>query len=139
MDGFDQLTKVKRMREEIAERALLAQRRKLEAAKQEREQKHRQLEEFRRAATEEENRMYGDLCSRLVHLHDIQFVNDQMQVLREKRHQHQNEVKAADTRCETEKRQLEVNRATHSQARRVHEKFTDLSAVLAQEKRVEQG
>lgn len=134
MEGFNQLTKVKSLREEAALRTLLAQRRKLEIAVAERDQARQRLDEFRHMKREEEERMYRELCERVVHVRDFRFVDGTMELLRSKDKQHDQDAKAARTRWESEQRQLETDRGAHAFAQRVHEKFADLADFLKREK-----
>jgi type III secretion protein O len=137
MKTFDQLVTIKTFRDEKAERAVRAQRRVLDDAITERDEAERTLHEFRDHASEEERRMYARLCERPVLLRDIEHVQGEVLSLRQLEKQRAHELAEAEARRDEEEQQLEQDRSTHAEARRMRDKFVELATTFAQEARME--
>jgi len=131
MKEFNQLVKVKEMREEKAGRTVQAQRRVLESAVTERDGAQVRLSDFRSYAHERERRIYQALCERVVQLRDIEDVHGQVQVLRSREADHREELDAAEARRAQAQQQLEDDKAAHRAALRVRDKFVDLGEIFA--------
>jgi type III secretion protein O len=135
MKTFDQLVRIKAFREEKAERAMHAQRRVLAKAQAQRDAAGRCLDEFRDQARAHEQRIYRDLCERVVRLHHIEDVRAQVLTLRGQEKERERELQTAETRRDEEERRLDVDRQAHAHARRMHDKFVEVADMFALETR----
>lgn len=135
MKDFGQLVTIKDFREEKAERTVIAQRRVFEAAVVERDEADRVLREFQEHAIEEENRLYRDLCSRVVRMRDIDDAKTAVGLLRSEETGHRETLDGAERRRQQEEQQLADDRAAHSAARIMRDKYHELADVFAQEAR----
>lgn len=132
---FRQLVTVKRMREESAERAVHAQRRVLEQAQTERDLAQQRLDDYCRYASEQERRVYRELCERVVKMRDIENVLGQVRTLRARESDHRDERDSAETRREQAQHKLDSDRAAHRFAMRAHDKFVQLHEDLMSQAR----
>lgn len=133
MAQFNQLAQIKSFREDKALRAVAAQRGVLARAVQDQDTARRRLDEYRAWAGQQEQRIYKDLCERVVRVHNLQDVQAQMQSLRDRVARHEDEAVAAEKRRGQEEKQLDADRGAHRQARRIHDKFADLAQVFARQ------
>lgn len=129
------LVTIKAFRERKAELAVLAQRRVLLQAEGERDDAEQALDTFRREATAREQRLYRELCTRVVHLHEIDHVRAQVSEMRSEETEHEQTLDAAEQRRDQAEHQLDDDRAAHAEARRMHDKFVELAEVFATEAR----
>lgn len=127
MSVFDELLRIKRFREMQAEIALAAARQSLDQARQSREQAESLLLEFREAAERQERAMYGDLCSRLVHVRDIQQVMDRVGGLREAESARAEHVIQAQAALDAARQEADRMRQTLQHATRIANKFVELA------------
>lgn len=135
MKAFRQLVTVKQMREEKAERTVQAQRRVLAQAQVERDSAQQRLDDYCAYATEQERRVYRELCERVVKLRDIEDVLGQVRTLRAREADHREERDTAETRRDEAQQQLDGDKAAHRFALRVRDKFVQMHEVFTHEAR----
>ncbi|MBV7485197.1 type III secretion protein [Bordetella sp. BOR01] len=129
MSMFDELLAIKRFREGQAELAVVRQRQVHADAEQARLAAEHDLQQFRHWAQQRESDMYGDLCSRLVRVRDIEDVLQGVAGLREDERQHETVLDEAGKQVEREAQALAERRTHHRDATRTTEKFVELAQV----------
>jgi type III secretion protein O len=131
MNIFRELMAIKRFREGQAELAVTRQRQALAEAERQRVQALEKLDEYRDWSVRRERDMYQDLCSRLVHVRDIEDVMQGVADLRqgERDCEARAEQAADQERLETEA--LAARREAHRDASRMVEKFVQLASLHA--------
>lgn len=129
MSVFNDLLAIKRFRESQAELAVARQRQLLAEAERLREEARERLEKFRAWAKQREREMYGDLCSRVVRVREIEDVLQGVAGLRQGESQHATQVEEADAQAQRTAEALARSRQDHRDAVRMTEKFVELAQV----------
>lgn len=133
MSIFRDLLTIKSLRESKAERIVRRQREVLAHATALQVQANDQLEHFVVFARQEEDTLYLDLCSRLVHLRDIENVQTAVAHLRQQEQQHQEKLRKAEVQRALESEQLTTDKNLHKEAARVKEKFVEWAQLHSNE------
>ncbi|SEJ50821.1 YscO family type III secretion system apparatus protein [Achromobacter sp. NFACC18-2] len=129
MSVFDELLAIKRFREGQAEIAVSRQRLRHAEADAARRGSQAALATFRVEAERRERALYGDLCSRVVRVRDIESVLQDVAALREEERQRQQALEAAERLLEQESEALAASRQQHQQAVRLTGKFVELARI----------
>ena len=129
MNVFDELLAIKRFREGQAEIAVSRQRLRHADADAARRGSQDALASYRVEAERRERAMYGDLCSRVVRVRDIEGVLQDVAGLREGERQRQQALEAAERQVEQEAQALAASRQQHQQAVRLTGKFVELARI----------
>ncbi|WP_313625247.1 type III secretion protein [Achromobacter sp.] len=129
MNVFDELLAIKRFREGQAEIAVSRQRMRHAEADAARQGSEDALASYRVEAERRERAMYGDLCSRVVRVRDIEGVLQDVAGLREGERQRQQALEAAERQVEQEAQALAASRQQHQQAVRLTGKFVELARI----------
>jgi type III secretion protein O len=131
------LLSIKTFRESNAEREVLARRRALEKALSERDDAHRRLEDFRGFAAQEERRIFGELCERVVQVRDIEDAHGDVRVLKSRCLEHQKELGTAESNRTASETHLDDARADLVQARLARDRFETLFDGVVREARAD--
>ena len=127
MSVFDELLAIKRFRENQAEAAMRHQRSMLRDATAAREAAETLLQRLLKEGLQTEHRLYQELCQRIVHLRDIEQVQQTVASLRQQEAAQHDTVQAT-IRAQTQAQQLlNAARAEHQHASRQTSKFIDLA------------
>lgn len=129
MSVFDELLAIKRFRESQAEMAVSKQRNAHAEAERAYQYACEQLASFREWARRRELEMYGDLCSRVVRVRDIEAVIEGVAALRAGERERQVRIEEAAERVRREAEALQQRRDEHRQATRMVEKFIELARL----------
>lgn len=129
MSVFTELLAIKRFREGQAELAVSRQRQQHAEAERQREEAREQLEHFRQWAAQHELEMYGDLCSRLVRVREIEDVMQGVAELRAGEREREAQAEQAVQQVAREAEALAERREAHRLATRMVEKFVDLASI----------
>lgn len=121
------LLAIKTLRQDQAQSGLYQQRRHWQAAQTAHAQALATLGAMRAQAQAEEIAQYRALCQRLVHLSDIQAALDDVAYAKVLDQAQQARVQAAQQAEGEAQQSLNTARERHQEARRVREKFVDLS------------
>jgi type III secretion protein O len=131
MNVFRELMSIKRFREGQAELAVTRQRQALAEAERQRIQALERLQAYRTWSEQQEQDMYQDLCSRLVHVRDIEDVMQGVAELRRGEHDCETRVEQAADQERQETEALAERREAHRTATRMVEKFVQLASLHA--------
>lgn len=134
---LDQMLRIKRLREDKAERMVHAQQRAVQQAEARRDDAEHCLQAHREHAGHEERRLYRSLCERVVRVRELDHVRDQVMCLRAQELQHADALTAAEDQVLEEQAQLAADREAHRQALRLRDKFIELAGNAAQAERAE--
>jgi len=129
MAVFDELLSIKRFRESQAELAVARERSSVLEAEQFREGCGQALQDFRHWAAQREDELYGDLCSRVVQVREIENVLQDVAGLRDGERQHEQRLLEADEKLEQAHQALDEQRMRHREATRHTEKFVELARI----------
>jgi len=132
-NAFREILSIKDFRETRAELAVLKQRQVLLAASKHRDDEALALSEFRKYALGHERYLYGDLCRRIVRLHDIEDVQQEVVSLRSAERTREKMLEDAERELVAEQNRLESTREEHKQAMRMKQKFVELVQVYSDE------
>lgn len=133
MSMLDELLSIKSFRETKAEIAVFNQRVSLAKAQARRDAAQERLLEFRDYALRRELEMYGDLCSRMVHLRDIQDVQESVGVLRTQERDCVVVLDEAEGARDREAETLKACKLVFSEASRIKQKFVELAEAEDEE------
>lgn len=133
MGVFRELLSIKTFRESKAEQAVRRQRQALADAQTREQERQQALERFRQHAVEQERVLYADLCRRIVHLRDIEDVQQSVADLRVQEVRHEEGVRAAAREREQEHTLLTGCKAVLDEAARAKQKFVELAQAHADE------
>lgn len=125
------LLAIKRFREGQAETAMRQQRHAWLAAQAERQAAEDLLARLLAEGVLAEQRLYEDLCSRLVRLRDIENVQQDVAALRLREQQQQEALDAAQQELDAAQQALDQARQVHKEAARQTSKFVDLASSFA--------
>ncbi len=125
------LLAIKRFREGQAETAMRQQRQAWLEAQAERQAAEELLARLLADGVLAEQRLYEDLCSRLVRLRDIDNVHQSVAALRQREQQQQDALEAARQALDTAQQALDQARQVHKEAARQTSKFVDLASSFA--------
>lgn len=130
MNPYAGLLTIKQLRESEAEVRVARERAAVQAARTAHEQAQTLLTQLRSAERDTGQRLYGDLCDRVVHVRDIDEVKLAVIALRERvAHQHEIVLSAQGAEREAESA-LEVARNAHRHAQRQTSKFVELTREI---------
>jgi type III secretion protein O len=133
MSMFKELLAIKSFRETKAELAVTRQRGVLADAVAHQEAAEQSLEQFRQFAVRQENKLYEDLCARMVLLRDIEDVQLAVASLRSKESQHEQALRQAEADRQSQENKLIEEKQVRIDATRMREKFLELAEVHAAE------
>lgn len=125
------LLAIKRFREGQAETMVRQQRHVWLEAQAERQAAEDLLARLLAEGVLAENRLYEDLCSRLVRLRDIENVQQSVAALRLREQQQQDALEAAQQELDAAQQALDQARLAHKEAARQTSKFIDLASSFA--------
>ena len=134
MDVLADLLRIKIFREEKAERALAKARALLRAAEEAVEQAKKVLRDYREESRQREKALFADLCKRIVLLKDIQDVQIDIQLMKERIEELTGEVEQAKQRQEEAASHEREARAEHQFAVRMREKFSEMLRTVNEER-----
>lgn len=138
MDVLTDLLKIKIFREEKAERALAKARDLLRAAEEAVERAKKVLRDYREESRQREKALFKDLCERIVLLKDIQDVQIDIQLMKERIDTLLQEVEQAKERQEEATEHERSAREEHKFAVRMREKFSEMLRTVNEERDFEQ-
>lgn len=133
MNVYTELLTIKRVRENEAEMHVARERSLALAAREASEQADAMLAQLQREANEAGQRLYGDLCERVVHVRDIDEVKVTIITLRERVSMQQQAVDSARAVHRDAERRLVEARQALMHAHRQTSKFIDLEHRAALE------
>lgn len=139
MDVLADLLRIKEFREHKAERHLAVARLRVKEAEAGLHSAREALENFLVESERKEKAMYADLCSRIVLLRDINSVQIDVQLSRERADELAGEV---ETALQTRDAALEAERDAREQHRlavRMREKFSEMMRMVKEERDFELG
>lgn len=134
MDVLADLLRIKIFREEKAERALAKARALLRAAEEAVEHAKKVLRDYREESRQREKALFADLCKRIVLLKDIQDVQIDIQLMKERIEVLANEVEQAKQRQEEAAVHEREAREQHKFAVRMREKFSEMLRTVNEER-----
>lgn len=134
MDVLSDLLKIKIFREEQAERALAKARALLRAAEGAVEQEKKALRDFRDESQVREKALFADLCARIVLLKDIQDVQVEIQLMKERIEELVQELEQAREKLEAAAEHERGAREAHKFAVRMREKFSEMLLTVNEER-----
>jgi len=127
MSIFQEMLTIKRFRESQAELAVARERLQHAQAQREREEAEHRLDECRSHAEHTEKALYGELCSRVVRVRDIENVLQDVAAMRQAVQQHEELVGQAQAQVQRAAQMLAESREHHRAASRMTEKFVELA------------
>lgn len=133
MSIVTELLAIKTFREGKAELSLNRQRATHREAEFTRAQAETTLDSFVEQARQRELGLYGDLCSRIVRLRDIEDVQLSMVVLKMQEREYETFLQAAEKKLTAEVDALNKRKLEHSAASRLKEKFVELVKIHTDE------
>lgn len=128
MSIFQDMLAIKRFRESQAELAVARERQQHARAQRELEQAELRLAECRSHAERTEKSLYGDLCSRVVRVREIENVLQDVATLRQAVQQHEQQLEQAQADLDRALQALAQVREQHRLASRMTEKFVELAS-----------
>lgn len=131
MKMLGSLLAIKRFREGQAETAMRQRRQSLEQAEQEYIAAEELLARLLAEGVLAEQRLYEDLCTRLVHLGEIEDVRLAVAALRQREHEQQDARDTAEREKEAAQQHFEQSRQRHKEAARHTSKFLELSSSFS--------
>ncbi len=134
MDVLSDLLRIKIFREEKAERALSKARVLLRAAEEAVEQAKRVLRDYREESQQREKRLFADLCKRIVVLKDIQDVQIDIQLMKDRIQSLAEALEQARQRQEEAAEHERGAREEHRFAVRMREKFSEMLRTVTDER-----
>lgn len=134
MDVLSDLLRIKIFREEKAERALAKARLLLRAAEEAVEQAKKTLRDYRDESRQREKALFADLCRRIVLLKDIQHVQIDVQLMKERIDELKQEVEQARERHEQAAENERGAREEYMAAVRMREKFSEMLRTVHEER-----
>lgn len=133
MNMVTDLLVIKTFREGKAELALSRQRAVHHDAQVTRNQAQTTLERFIEQARQRELSLYGELCSRIVRLRDIEDVQWSVVALKTQERAYETSLQEAQKKHTAEAEALKSRKQEHSDASRLKEKFAELAKTLDDE------
>lgn len=127
MNVFRDLLRIKSFREDQAELRMLRQRDLTRQAQQKHEEESSLLRRMLREGQEAEQRLYGGLCKRVVHLRDIEDVQQTVASFRRRESLQEDAVQTARDLESKAQEALTASRIAHQEAHRQKSKFLDIS------------
>lgn len=127
------LLRVRNFREENAANELTVKRRELEQAEQLVVQRKRELEEYIQWRINREAEMYQEVMRKSIQLHDLDDLKQDIQILREKEHFYEDQIKKAEIALEEATRALEQARSHHLQTVKDRRKIDEHKELWAQQ------
>ena len=134
MDVLTDLLRIKIFREEKAERALAKARALLRAAEAAVELAKKLLRDYREESWQREKALFADLCKRIVLLKDIQDVQIDIQLMKERIEALVQELEEAQHRQEEAAEHERAAREEHKFAVRMREKFSEMLRTVTEER-----
>ncbi len=134
MDVLADLLRIKVFREEKAERALAKARALLRAAEAAVAQAKKVLRDYREESRQREKALFADLCKRIVLLKDIQEVQIDIQLMKERIEVLARELEEAKERQEEAAAHEREAREEHKFAVRMREKFSEMLRTVNEER-----
>lgn len=134
MDVVKDLLRIKIFREEKAQRELAKARSLLQQADQQLKAAKQASRDFQKESLAREKAMYAELCTRLVLLREIESVRIDVDLMKEKAAQLQQQVQDAESLRSEAAESVEQARAVYSEAVRMREKFDELLRIVDAEK-----
>lgn len=134
MDVLSDLLKIKIFREEQAERALAKARALLRAAEEAVDHAKKVLREFREESRQREKALFADLCKRIVLLKDIQDVQIDIQLMKERIDELSQELEQAKEKLESAAEHERGAREAHMFTVRMREKFSEILRTVNEER-----
>lgn len=134
MDVLADLLRIKIFREEKAERALAKARTLLRSAEAAVEQAKKVLRDYREESRQREKALFADLCKRIVLLKDIQEVQIDIQLMKERIEVLASELEEAKERQEEAAAHEREAREEHKFAVRMREKFSEMLRTVNEER-----
>lgn len=128
MNVFRDLLRIKVFREDQAELRVRHDREQLQDARQARADAEALLARLLREGMETEHRLYRELCERIVHLREIEEVQQAVAGLRRREATQEDAVQASQQQEQQAQEALQAAREALQEATRQREKFIDLSA-----------
>ncbi len=125
------LLAIKRFREGQAETAMRQQRQAFAQAQEERIAAEELLARLLAEGVLAEQRLYQDLCARIVQLKDIEAVQQAVVVLRQREQDQQDALEAAQREQQAAQERFDQARLVHKEAARQTSKFVDLASSFA--------
>jgi type III secretion protein O len=125
------LLAIKRFREGQAEAAMRERRHALQQVQQERIDAEALLARLLAEGVLAEQRLYADLCARMVRLREIEDVYQSVAALRQREQQQQDALDAAQRALEEAVQRFDQARLQHKEAARQTSKFIDLASTFA--------
>jgi type III secretion protein O len=133
MSIFRDLLAIKKFRESKAELAVRRQRSVLAEAIERRDGAEEQLQQYRAFASEREQSLFRDLCTRIVRLKDIEGVQLSVVLMRTQEQEHEQQRDREDATRVKEASELDLRKDEHTLASRMKEKFVELAQNFADE------
>ena len=134
MDVLTDLLRIKIFREEKAERALSKARALLRAAEEAVDRAKQALREHREESHRREKALFADLCRRIVVLKDIQDVQIDIQLMKERADFLVQQIEEAERRHEEAAEHERSAREEHKFAVRMREKFSEMLRSVNEER-----
>lgn len=134
MDVLGDLLRIKIFREEKAERALAKARALLRSAEEAVEMAKKVLRDYREESRQREQALFADLCARIVLLKDIQDVQIDIQLMKERIEALVQELEEARLRQEEAAEHERAAREEHKFAVRMREKFSEMLRTVTEER-----
>lgn len=134
MDVLTDLLRIKIFREQKAERALAKARAQLQAAEEAVEQAKQVLRDYREESRRREKALFADLCRRIVQLKDIQEVQVDIQLMKERIEMLVQDVEQANELREAAAEHERAAREEHLFAVRMREKFSEMLKTVNDER-----
>mgnify|MGYP000452780143 CR=1 FL=1 len=134
MDILSDLLRIKIFREEKAERALAKARAVLSAAEEAVEMAKKVLRDYREESRLREKALFADLCKRIVLLKDIQDVQIDIQLMKERTEALVQELEEARQKQEEAAEHERAAREEHKFAVRMREKFSEMLRTVTEER-----
>ncbi|WP_423455494.1 type III secretion system stalk subunit SctO [Ottowia sp. VDI28] len=127
MNVLHDLLRIKDFRENQAELRVHRQYGLTQQAHEKHEAEQTRLAQMLREGMETEHRLYGELCERVVRLHDIEAVQHTVASLRQREALQRDAVATAFAGAQEADQALAEARSSHQEAHRQKTKFVDLS------------
>lgn len=137
MEVIKDLVRIKIFREEKAELAMLKAKTKLITAEDALDNAKKVLRKHKNECIAREKELYDDLCTRLVHLKDINSVTLDIQLMGEETNRLDEIVEKSKEQRDIASEELAVAKATHRDAVQMRQKFTEIKDVIDEEKLAE--
>ncbi len=137
MDVLNDLLRIKIFREQKAERTLALAKQQLRMAERNVVDAKAMLKDFRIESARRESELYAELCARIVQIREIDSVQIDVQLMREREEELVEDVaKAEAIRDEAAEKERDA-REQHALAVRMREKFSEITKAVEDERQFE--